>query len=303
MSNSPDASDSPATVEPPAGPDQLPGPPPLPWTTIGIGISFAGGLFPLIVVFIAAPVVVVQVAIYSVAKGFAPGDTQELLYVLGELLASTMAAGVAGLLLAGMVTLVTIPVFCLFLRSMRLRAGYIWLGAICGGLVGFLAVGAFVVWSGIRSLPPTPLTSEDWIILGFLSCAVGLATVCGQAGGAWGGWMYVKEAVRARSANGTASKSEQPAQPAADSSASEEALVFRFSIRQLLWLTVWLSLLFAAVAATGAPEVILVTCAVWLLFQTATLRLGARLLRWTARRRALRRERREEAALAACADE
>ncbi len=60
--------------------------------------------------------------------------------------------------------------------------------------------------------------------------------------------------------------------------------------------------LLAAVSATSTPLFFLALVGGWLVYQTATLHLGAKLLRWLDRWRAARRARREQAALATAGD-
>jgi hypothetical protein len=54
---------------------------------------------------------------------------------------------------------------------------------------------------------------------------------------------------------------------------------FRFRIIHLLWLSVWLSLLLAAIRLSGIPyELILPLLLVWTIYQAAILRVGGWLL-------------------------
>jgi hypothetical protein len=219
------------------------------WIDVAVGISLAGG-------------------VYAILLAWAQAATTSR--SLSDALFFSIPAGFFGVLWAGVIALFIMPLFNLFVRSVQVQASLIWLGAILGRLVGFLACVALVpVTFGNVSF------GYPWDMLFMIAFGPCRATVVGQAGGAWGGWL------EERPGDGTAIESVPARKP-----------LFQFRLRQLLWLTVWLDLFLAAIAATGMPEVLLAVFGTWLVFQAATLYLGSKLLRLIGRWRVARRQRR-----------
>ena len=261
------------------------------WGYAVAGICVAGATYPTVAfgLFWAGEVVAEAVRYFA---GL-PSETD----VVEDLVIIVMLpfATVAGLALAGVATLVATPLFYLF-RSLRLRISSLWSGAILGGLVGFVAV--------LSAVPVLLLaTGADGfpVLLATAALGPGLTTVLGQAGGAWGGWRGTR-IQRLRRALAAAAADVGITTPPADELTAPRTPRFQFRLRQLLWLNVWLSLLFAGAAASGEPLVVLTVVGVWLVYQAATLYLGAKLVRRLGRCVAARRARREQAALATAGD-
>jgi len=198
--------------------------------------------------------------------------------------AFALFTAIIGFLWCAMVSIVTLPVLHLVLWSMNLRLGLVKLGAVAGGLIGFIAVKPATVM--IAAQMPTGYISHT--LLGLL-VGPGLATVIGQLGGARGGaraqWRVdSKMAFRCRLAkigrlrpwhiemhNENVKFDELDADP--------DIPQFRFRIYHMLWLGVWLSLLMTLIRLSGIPfELVLPMLLAWLVFQATTLSLGAWLL-------------------------
>jgi hypothetical protein len=187
---------------------------------------------------------------------------------------------------AAMVALLTLPFVFLFTRSLNLNGGMVWVGPVAGGLVGFLAV-----------LPFSPAISTDssWEFLAVIAFGPGLATIMGQIGGAWGGSHCYGMRIDRRRSLAMASTPHQVSSEAASRSASSQrtALHFQFSIRQLFWLVFWLSVVLSLIRLAGVSyETALCVLLVWVIYQSATLGAGYKLVRSLGPRWAVRRERR-----------
>ena len=178
MSNSPEAPPSPTespSFDPAASRRDINSEP---WWLIVVGIILAGGAYPLVL------------ALFTLGYFVAVGVLGVILYqdalppagFLGIVTIVGIGGALGGVLWVLVVSLVTTPVYYLFLWSMRLRASYVWLGATLGGLVGFVAVFLFAFVMFIEQ----PF-NDPWGTLIVLVLGPGLTTVFGQVGGAWGG--------------------------------------------------------------------------------------------------------------------
>jgi hypothetical protein len=265
------------------------------WAHVGGGICVAGGAYPTVaLVLLLISEVLVEAVDYLLHPGWpAVFDLYEVAEMLLNGAFFAVIGGVIGVFWTGIVSLIVVPLFYLFVRSMQLQASMARLGATCGGLVGFLAIGAVVIWMIVAEGPPQswPRPSETLLMLALGPC---LTTVLGQAGGAWGGWGAPGGPSNAARRDALAAAGGWRLEPEGDVNelAAAKRPLFQFRIRHLLWLTVWLGLFLAAASATGHPFVLLAVFGVWLVYQAATLYIGARLLRLVARWRAARRLRR-----------
>jgi hypothetical protein len=163
----------------------------------------------------------------------------------------------------------------LFLRSLRVRGSHVGLGAASGGLVGFVALLPMTLtlpWS-------VGMSDIAWIAI-ILALGPALTTILGQIGGAWGGRRAVHFA-RVSDANAIAVESLELSEAmgwrtidrASDSNAAEPRL--QFSIRHLLWIFVWLSLILSVIKLCRLPfEFVLPVLVGWFFYQLATLRIG-----------------------------
>jgi hypothetical protein len=197
---------------------------------------------------------------------------------------SFFGAGI-GLIWTTIVAFAVLPLVYLFVRSMELRGSVVRLGAFCGGLVGLVAVLPFFI--GAMSSGP-----DVWSgIALFVLVGPALATVVGQAGGAWGGWRtrwYERALTQSGSRGGGI-----PGEPPADSSKHDGSARHRrlqFGIRHLLVVSIWISLLLTAIRLSGLDFLFMLSVlAGWVVCQAVTLRVGGLLIggfrAWKGRRK------------------
>jgi hypothetical protein len=257
--------------------------------SITFGIMLAGGAYPIVlatIYLIAALIFIVS----SWAGGYSLGIG---LAELGAVLVYVVAGGVfgafVGVVWAAIASALTMPVVYLFLKSLQIRGTLQGLGAVCGGLAGFVAVFPMTL-----SLPWT-LGFDDFASLAMiLAAGPGLTTILGQIGGAWGGRRAARYAVADASAIATASPELSaalgwdPNAGGASSGVNEPRL--QFSIRHIMWIFVWLSLILSAIHVCRMPfQFVLPLFLGWFGFQLATLWIGSFLARrlgpWWAKRR------------------
>lgn len=269
------------------------------WMHVAAGISAAGGAYPVTVFWILVAFGAIADAVDYFMFGGSPAAFN-LFDALAALLAGaffSVVIGVLGAFCTGVITLLVMPPFYLFVRSMRLRASLICLGAILGGLVGFLGISVAAAFAGLFSDTPISSASGLWEAFLFLVLGPCLTTVLGQAGGAWGGWRAGRSTEAATPADvppptgeGKPGPPPQPEEAAADAAVGKKPL-FQFRVHHMLWLAAWIGVSLAAMRAAGVRfEVLLPAFGIWLVYQTATLYLGGQALRrlapwWIARRR------------------
>jgi hypothetical protein len=209
-----------------------------------------------------------------------PTFVSAIVALCGVVVASAFA-GLIGLAWAAFVAWITLPCVCAFTRTLHLNVGMTWIGAISGGLVGFLAVLPLVMNVSI---------SSRWEAAMIMAIGPGLTTILGQIGGAWGGsncyssWVEWAQTPAAG----------QPAQFTAASGRGvkqRSQARFQFSIRQLLWLALWLSLLLSLIRLSGAAtDVALPLLFGWMAYQAVTLAAGTLFVRTLRRWRIARGE-------------
>ena len=205
-------------------------------------------------------------------------------FLLRAALQSVFSA-VAGIVLASFVSLFTLPIVYLVVWSLKIRGSVIWLGAFCGGLVGFLAALPFIGVIGLSAARGA--TDAIWFMV--LGTLVGpcLATVFGQIGGARGGLRAAQEACPEAFAAAPATSS--PTDFHQDLSDGPPQPRLQFRIHHLLWISVWLSILLALIRLCGLPfEILLPILVGWTAYQAVTLWLGGKIVRgfrtWKLRR-------------------
>jgi hypothetical protein len=257
--------------------------------SIAFGIMLAGGAYPLVLTAIYLVVAFVFVA-WSWVAGFPIGTNlpEAVAFVFFTILGGAMAA-IVGVVWAAFVSFVTLPVVYLFVRSLKLRGTLVGLGAISGGLVGFVVVLPLTL-----SLPWMGGSADGWTILIVFALGPGLTTVLGQLGGAWGGKRAMRyaaaanwKATMAASGELQAAMGWQTSNSLAESRPEEPRLQFR--LRHLLWLFVWLSMLMSVIRLSGIPyQFVLPLLIGWIAYQSATLAIGWQVGRrlgpwWTAR--------------------
>jgi hypothetical protein len=236
------------------------------WTPVVLGIILAGGSYPIVA---AACGVVVGLAhsAWLAFIGF-PLPYEELA-IFPIAIITSFYCSIFGMAWAGIACLVTLPVFYLFVRSLKLQANFLWLSAVGGGLVGLLAVLPIVVSLFLESAVG-PM--EFGIVFGI---GPGLTTILGQIGGARGARRSIHQA----------------GEHVCESlGAATDGPFLQFSIRHLLLISFWVSVLLTVIRLCQLPAVAtLVLFAVWALYQTATLWFGWWIVfrlapRWRARR-------------------
>jgi hypothetical protein len=199
---------------------------------------------------------------------------------------ASIGAGLIGMAWAAFVALITLPCVFVITRTLRLNGGMTWIGTISGGLVGFLAVLPFVL--------NFPMETPQEAALVF-AIGPGLTTILGQIGGAWGGSHCYSSWVKW--AQGPVRVGPwPPAQSTAALESSSQQQVhapFQFTIRQLLWLALWLSALLSLVRLSRVDfEVAIPLLLGWTLYQAVTLAVGVLVVRhvgpWWIRRRECR---------------
>ena len=267
------------------------------WMHVVGGICVAGGIYPVVLVLLYDLLgLLIAVAGRFGVSSLRVGIGELLLFVPISISAAFVGATV-GVMWTAIVALPTAAVFSLFVRSIRLRVGVVWLGAILGGLVGFLAATLLLTMVFREDFGGPPISL--WQVLLIIAAGPCMTTVLGQAGGAWGSWRAAGLQARCDALLVAAAADVGIATPPADEPTARRTPRFQFRLRQLLWLTVWLSLLLAGATATGQPLAVLGIMGIWLVYQTVTLFVGAKLLRLVARWRTARRERRGQVAAVA----
>lgn len=238
------------------------------WLWIAGGIVRAAFAYPIV---LAALTVAFGLA--AAVIGLVPPGVGVVAARLEAIIPLALVTPVAGIG-AAIINTVATPILHGMLRTVRLQPRIEWFGAFKGGLVGFAATSPtlfFVpVWDSLDAASVVPILAGP--------C---LATIIGQVGGACGGRNagWYKRAVlnyevpRACDAMAGVELGDHH-------SPDQEQDGLRSDIRQMLWVTAWVSVLLTIVRFTGRPflQTLLVLC-IWLVFQSATLWLGARLVR------------------------
>ncbi len=261
--------------------------------SIVFGIMLAGGAYPIVLCGIYL-IVGLMVLVRQLTLGV------PLMSAALEISGGILAISVGGLLCAfigvvwaAIASALTLPVVYLFVRSLKLRGFIVPFAAVCGGLVGFVAVLPMTL-----SLPHTLGFSEIWAVAIGLALGPALTTLLGQIGGAWGGGRAAYYAQRVREATAAITAVldqyvENSAPRAAENRHSVETQPrLQFRIVHMLWIFLWLSLVLSAIKLSGIPfEFVLPLLAGWFVYQLATLRvaifvarfLGPPLRRWRRR--------------------
>lgn len=238
-------------------------------THIWAGVCFAGGAYPLLLGMLILALGGFLVAMSSLPGPSAPGVLLEVVGIIG------MTAAITSALAAGVCLVVALLLLFLVsqvLKLLRWTVSWPSLGAFVGGLTGFLCLAPFGYSECVSVLAyPSQLYNDLGIYLTATALGPMLAIFCGQVGGAFGGYTAARESERGE------------VEPA-----GQHPKRFSFSIRQLLGVTVVLSLLMAVLRLTGLlTSATLLLIAGWLLWQT----LSRRPAMWLARR--WNRERRQ----------
>ena len=263
------------------------------WGPIALGISLAGGAYPLIFVAFYAVLGCLAVGYGLLTGDFAdPSELIGLIFIPFMFAVFTVYAVLAGIVWAALVSTLTLPVVFLFVRSLQLSGSILWLGAFCGGLAGFIAVlPAFLIMTYVG------LSDPVLSLCFFFAIGPAVTTILGQIGGAWGGR---KSAERRNQQTGWKRRLASTSgwippwfRTSADGIEPEIAghqRRVRFRITHLLWISVWLSVLLTAIRLAGIPfEYMLPLLGGWLVFQAFTLYAGAFLFGWLSRKRQARR--------------
>jgi hypothetical protein len=240
------------------------------WMLIALGICIAGAAYPILLGVAGTVILVFEFSVQMLAGAVNGSSAWKFNVEIVNLIGFSIVAGAAGALWAGIVSLFVMPVYCLFVRSLQLRSNAVWLGATCGGLIGFVSVCPVA-----PTLPYMYVSTGPFGFLGLLvAIAAGpcLTTILGQIGGAWGGWRSNCEQLHPTPDNQPESIANWTAGEMADSVRQSP---FQFRIHHLLWITFWLALLLTAIRLTGLPfEFVLPVLAAWLVYQAVTIYLG-----------------------------
>jgi hypothetical protein len=258
---------------------------------IVFGIMLSGGAYAIVLaaIYLIAALVFIT---WSLAAGYPIGDgAADVLTVLTSVVVGGVICSFVGVVWAAIVSALTMPVVYLFLKSLRIRGSLVGLGAACGCLVGFVAVLPVVL-----SLAWSVGFDEAWAIAMILALGPGISTILGQIGGARGGRRAMffagidhAKAMAAESPELLSAMGWGASDDSSDSTGDEPRL--RFSIRHVLWIFVWISLLLSVIKLCRLPfEFVLPLFVGWFLYQLATLRVGFFLARrlgpwWRNRRR------------------
>jgi hypothetical protein len=258
------------------------------WLRIGFGIALAGGAYPVVLAAFG-----VVLGYFAIVLGVLAGNPIAPMVgtaITGVLLLGIYAIGGAliGMAWTGLVAAMTLPIVCLITWSLQLKESMVMLGALSGGLVGFLAVLPFT-----SNVPWLFAADTIWQTVGVLAMGPALTTILGQIGGAWGGsqsrGLWIDWKTTLADAGGWNETADSPAN--GQSATCDRPIRLQFGIRHLLWMAVWLSLLLSLIRLSGFTyDVALPALSIWLVYQAITLIMGFYLARrigpwWLARRR------------------
>jgi hypothetical protein len=255
------------------------------WPSIAVSIIVAGGGYSVV---LSSVYVTIGFFVILSRLFFGNSNLVAVPFLVGSAFIGVVYAvllGIVGMMWTSAVTAVALPILYAVAWSLQLRVNIVWLAAFSGGLIGFVAVLPMML-----HIPEMIGANDRWMALITLVLGPGLSTVLGQIGGAWGGWRAARRAAdkvewhRALVAIGWRTDpppAPENAQPPNDAAEPQ----FRFQIRHLLWLSVWLSLLLSVIRLSGVPfEFALPLLVGWGVYQSATLFVGAILMKRVARR-------------------
>src|SRR4051812_10463213 len=256
------------------------------WPSIGPSIALAGAAY-LVFLALSMSLIIIAALLNFPFTGGGPVQAKDV----GEgvvivFLVGTVGAGI-GLIWASVVCVAILPLVYLFVLSLQLRGSFIRLGAFAGGLVGFVAVMPFILGEY------SPVRGGSWPQLIFVLLAgPGLTTILGQVGGAWGGW---RERWYERAVADAGIGDRRTLEQSATSSNNDPSLSYpriHFGIRHLLVIGIWISVMLGGIRLSGLDYSIVLPIGIgWLIYQSATLWIGARLLSWVGRRNIRRQSR------------
>jgi hypothetical protein len=250
------------------------------WSSIGLGIVLAGGAYPPVVAFIYF-VTGVAVVFWRQVSGVSDLPSVTDLIGAGSFLAVYVAVGgIVGIVWASVVCLLTLPLVHLFVLSLRLRVDPTWLAAFSGGLVGFVAVLPVMLPILLRFSSTNGLR-EELAACAMVALGPGLSTILGQLGGVWGAQRHKRRETKRRRretliATGSwlAPSDESTIQSDQPKNGVRRSKL-QFSIRHLLLIAVWLSLLLSVIRLSGIPfEFVLPLLVGWSVYQAVMLWAG-----------------------------
>lgn len=215
------------------------------------GIALSGGSYPIVFVlgFLLILLWEVALAAFTGSASGTNGADLALAAVTG-LIGMTFATFI-GIMWAGFVAILVVPLLMLFVWTLGVRVSIIRFGAVSGGLVGLICVLPPILFGG---------SGIDWPDLFFWGVmGPALTTPLGQLGGAWGG--------------SKANVEFWPDRGVRNVDAARHW--YQFDLKQLLWFSTWLGLLLAAIHLLGLPlELLFFVLLVWLVYQAVLLWLG-----------------------------
>jgi hypothetical protein len=260
--------------------------------SICFGIMLAGAVYPIVLSAIVL-VAFIGFVIVNLMQASLGADLIEVVSFPFFVAAYAAFGAILVAMWTGVLSIITLHVVYAVVRSLKLHGSLVSLGAVAGGLIGFIAVLPLTV-----CLPWIVGPGDFWTLVIGLPLGPGLATVLGQAGGAWGALRASRHL--ANYYNTLATSSPSPVDEVADTVLAHDDLAAReleghwqFGLRHLMWLMVWLSVLLSIIRLSGVSfSYAIPLLAGWSLYQWATLRIGRRLAlrlgRWWVDRRARR---------------
>jgi hypothetical protein len=258
--------------------------------SICFGIMLAGVVYPLVVAVLLLAIFVMY-TVMNLGQFSTLDDVAEIMTVPVVLMVYGVGGALLSLMWVGAVSMITLPITYLFVRSLKLHGNLVSLGAASGGVVGFIAVMPWTV-----SLPWIAGAGEFWLYVIGITLGPGLATVLGQMGGAWGGRrasLHLANYYGVVASSNSDRAGQIAAELLAETTESAElrgARSWQFGIRHMMWLIVWISLLLSVVRLSGVPfEYAIPLLAGWIVYQWITLRVGVRTLNWLGTKWAARR--------------
>ena len=251
------------------------------WPAIVRNVIFAGGAYPIILVlaFFAMTAAKTLLLEHNTTADEAG------LFAFGPIFA--VFGGVVGLAWASAVAVLSLCFVHLVLWSSKLRPRLVWLGAVFGGLVGFLGVLPIAL-----SVPPMFSRGLSAEALTTMLLGPGLTTLLGQIAGALGGLQaeeIIASRIDARQRFQSRYARENANQCASHSAIEAVSGGFQFGVIHLMWTAVWLSLLLTVIRLSGIPYGLALPVLIgWLIYQIVTLVAGRLAIRrfgpwWKAR--------------------
>ncbi|MEX0642896.1 MAG: hypothetical protein WD468_09360 [Pirellulales bacterium] len=258
------------------------------WMTIARSIVLAGiayAVFLALIQYTFSMMFILLGQLGQPSAGLSERAMMTGMILIGSVIQAVFYA-IAGMVLASVLSLVMLPIVYLVVWSLKMRGSVVWLGAFCGGLVGFLAALPIIAIAGF-SVVPSASADMFWIMAMGLLIGPCLATMFGQIGGARGGYRAAQRTAAiwqvTPAATTDACMATSPLPPVNARTHTHDSTPrprMQFRIHHLLWIMLWLSVLLTLIRLCGLPfEFILPLLAGWTVYQASTLWLGGKIVR------------------------